>query len=107
MIQGSHERTDMNPKYVLYFAVGLVVAGLAIYAGTLWMFRQFEREQAGPQTQPAVVNTQRQVPEPRLQINPQADLEELRRKENEILSTYQWVDRDNGVARIPIDRAMQ
>jgi hypothetical protein len=107
MSERGHERTDMNPKYVVYFGVGLVVVGLAMFVGIWWMFRQFKREQAGRQTPPALVTTPTPVPEPHLQISPQKDLEELRRKENEILSTYQWIDRDNGVARIPIDRAMQ
>src|SRR5690349_12537693 len=107
MNKAGHERTDMNPKYIAYFAVGLVVVGLAIHAGIWWMLRQFERRQASRGPRAAIVNAQTPVPEPRLQISPQEDLEKLRRQENETLSTYQWIDRDRGVARIPIDRAMQ
>ena len=107
MSEHGHERSDMNPKYVLYFAVGIVVVGAAIYLGVLWMFRQFEREQTGRQMPQAMASTAEKIPEPHLQISPQGDLEELRKQESEILSTYQWIDRDQGVARIPIDRAMQ
>ncbi len=106
-MKGQHERTDMNPKYVLYFGIGLVVAGLAIHVGIWWMFHQFEREQARRERQPVLVNVPTTVPEPRLQISPQGDLEEVRRRENEILSTYQWIDREKGIARIPIDRAIE
>jgi hypothetical protein len=103
----SHERTDMNPKYVVFFAIALVVGGLLIYLGLGWMFRQLEREQARRESPPALVEPPKERPEPRLQISPQGDLEELRRQEDEILSTYRWIDRDKGIGRIPINRAME
>lgn len=37
---------------------------------------------------------------------PEERLAELRAAEHEALTTYGWIDRDKGVARIPIDRAM-
>jgi hypothetical protein len=46
-------------------------------------------------------------PEPRLQEHPREDLSELRAREDEILSSYGWVDRNAGVVRIPIDAAMK
>jgi hypothetical protein len=108
MTEPRHEKTDMDPKYVVYFAVALIVAGLLIHLGLWWMFRQLEREQVRREAPPARVQTPNQPPpEPRLQISPQGDLEELRRQEDEILSTYRWIDRDNGTVRIPINRAMQ
>jgi|SRR5690242_12439336 len=103
-----HEQTDMNPKYVFYFAVALIIAGLFIHIGLWWIFRQLERQQARRETRPAMVQVPpQQPPEPRLQISPQGDLEELHRQEDEILSTYRWIDRDKGVARIPINRAIE
>jgi len=35
------------------------------------------------------------------------DARQLREQELQMLDSYGWVDRDNGVARIPIDRAMR
>ena len=37
--------------------------------------------------------------------NPQ--LEDLRAHEDSVLTSYGWVDRDRGIVRIPIDRAME
>jgi hypothetical protein len=102
-----HETTDLNPKYIVYFGVGLVLVGLLIQIGIAWMFHLLEREQARRESQPAVVEAPKPVPQPRLQINPQGDLEELRRQEDEILSTYAWIDRQEGTVRIPIDRAIE
>jgi hypothetical protein len=107
MTEHRHEQTDLDPKYTLYFAVALVVVGIAIYILIWWMFHLFERREAGREGPPIAVPVAIPVPEPRLQISPEGDLEELRRQEQEILSTYRWIDRDKGTARIPIDRAMQ
>jgi len=46
------------------------------------------------------------VPAPALQIDPRADMARFRAEEQAELSSYGWIDRDKGVARIPIGRAM-
>lgn len=46
-------------------------------------------------------------PSPRLQADPASDLASERRREEARLAAYRWVDRDAGVARIPIERAMR
>ncbi len=38
---------------------------------------------------------------------PEYDYRELRAYEEEMLSTYGWIDETNGVVRIPIDRAIE
>jgi hypothetical protein len=38
-------------------------------------------------------------------VSPQA--QELRAKEQRFLTTYEWVDQTTGVARIPLDRALE
>ncbi|HEY1588264.1 MAG TPA: hypothetical protein VGG00_00925 [Rhodanobacter sp.] len=45
-------------------------------------------------------------PAPRLQNKPAADLATERARELAMLDGYAWVSRDTGIARIPIDRAM-
>ena len=48
----------------------------------------------------------RVVPEPRLQPAPALELEELQARWQLALESYGWVDREAGIARIPIERAM-
>ena len=52
---GQHEKTDMNPKYALYFAAALVVVVAAIHLGLWWMFHRFEEQQARRENRPAQV----------------------------------------------------
>ncbi|MBI2816342.1 MAG: hypothetical protein HYX72_05355 [Acidobacteria bacterium] len=52
-------------------------------------------------------------PEPRLQstpghtISPEQELKQMQRENNEVLSTYGWVDQQHGIAKIPIEEAMK
>lgn len=46
-------------------------------------------------------------PEPVLQTNPHADLQRFEIEQRMALSRYDWVDRSQGLARIPIDEAMR
>jgi hypothetical protein len=46
-------------------------------------------------------------PEPRLQVVPRADLIALESQQRARLSSYGWVDREKGIARIPIEEAMR
>jgi hypothetical protein len=45
-------------------------------------------------------------PEPVLQKSPQADLKRLESEQRMALSAYAWVDRSQGLVRIPVEEAM-
>ena len=65
-----------------------------------------------PSTRRAEVSARRrrsakEPPSPNLQTQPFKDVYQLRQGENEKLTSYGWVDKDGGVTRIPIDRAME
>jgi hypothetical protein len=45
-------------------------------------------------------------PQPHLQLSPPADMSAFRAREEEALTNYAWIDRTNGIVRIPIERAM-
>jgi hypothetical protein len=103
-----YETRDWNPRYIAYFVVGLVVAAAIIHAGVWFLYRQFERQQARTEYRPTLVDMPNTPPpEPRLQLSPASEYQEQRRREEEILKNYGWVDRDKGIARIPIDEAMR
>jgi uncharacterized iron-regulated membrane protein len=101
-----YERSDASPKSLLKFGIGLFVILVACIVGMRWMFFYFaEVQKLGPPASP-FENARVLPPQPRLQVHPKLDLEKYLAAENHTLTTYGWVDKHNGVVRIPIDRAM-
>ncbi len=45
--------------------------------------------------------------EPVLQIDPVADLKAYKAQQDELLHSYGWVNKSEGIARIPIERAIE
>ena len=92
------------------FALGLLGSGVIIFL-LIWMLFDFfagrEAQRAVRQYPLAAGRQDRLPPGPRLQTNPREDLRELRAAEDAVLNSYGWLDKDNGIVRIPIDRAME
>ena len=92
--------------------MGWAVPGLAllILVGMLasWVaFKYFVRVQKlGPLASP-FENARELPPAPRLQVTPAEALKAYQAEENAKLTSYGWVDRNAGVVRIPIDRAVE
>ena len=106
-----HEHTDIDPTIGYKFASWLLVAML-ISAGIVYgAFRLFERQEraAGTLAQkyPLAAGVHKDPPTPNLQNQPFKDIYLLRQEETEKLSSYAWVDKEGGITRIPIDRAME
>jgi len=97
-----YERTDISPKVILIFGVALFVIVLLSYALMYFFFRGL----GGGSFIVSPTEKRFVVPKPALDADLGAQLADLRRAETEALSTYAWVDKNRGVARIPIDRAM-
>jgi len=72
------------------------------------MFGYFRSKSAerGPLPSPRMYTSPPNVPRPQLQPDPVADYNVYRLSAKEILDSYGWVDRNAGIARIPIDKAM-
>ena len=108
--QPHHEERDVNIRAILGFGAGLVVTATVIHALVWLLFVYFNAREAAqpPAEYPLAIEQEKRLPpEPRLQTNPREDLRELRAGEDELLTTYGWVDRNAGVVRIPIDEAMK
>jgi hypothetical protein len=104
-----YETHDLATRPILWAAAALVVVAVIIHVGMWWaMDFLLERQSPGAEAERPLARELRRTapPEPRLQASPRADLLELRAWEDRRLTTYAWVDRDAGVVRMPIDRAM-
>lgn len=117
------ETRDLGSKPIYGFLISLVLIGILIYYGLWGMFHMldaYSRRHEGPVSpmvqaeqdtrEPDAPRTnakiQREFPEPRLEDNERTELAPFRYQEEQILNSYGWVDQNAGVARIPIQRAM-
>jgi len=124
---GSFERRDVGIAGVLYFLLGLAVLGLMAGVVVTGLFHYLDKRTEAQQTpvSPLVTNApkdtrhlppeykgnyqqylQKNFPAPQLEIDERTELNQDRLREEQTLSTYDWVDQNAGVVRIPIDRAM-
>ncbi len=103
-----HEESDTNIRAVLWFAVSLIVTIVVVQIVLVWLLRAFPKPEARiPSPVAAAASAAAQLPpEPRLQVNAPEDLKMLREHEESVLDSYGWVDKENGIVRIPIDRAI-
>ncbi len=102
-----HETRDLKPRTILLFGIGLSITILICLAIANWMFHYFAAVQtaSGPALSPLA---KQEAPSgPHLQAHAPEDLRKFRGEEEAILNSYGWVNQQAGVARIPIDRAMQ
>jgi hypothetical protein len=105
-----HEDSDINLRAVFGFGAGLLVVAIIVHLLIAALFKFFDaREARQPRVDYPIATTEehRLPPEPRLQINPRQDLRDMRAREDEVLTSYGWVDKNAGVVRIPIDAAMK
>jgi hypothetical protein len=101
-----YEQEDPRVRPIVLFGAALaaLVALSLLVVGRLDAALE-RREPERRETHP--MSAFRSEPEaPLLQAVPGEELAEWQAEEERLLGTYGWVDRDNDLARIPIERAM-
>jgi len=105
-----HEESDVNIRAILGFGVALFAVAAVVHVLIFGLFRLFEARdgvKVAVEYPLAAAQGHREPPEPRLQTDPRQDLADMRAKEDYVLGSYGWVDKNAGVVRIPIDAAMK
>jgi hypothetical protein len=101
---------EIHVKTFFWFSVGFV--GLtAVSLLAMWILfgvleRQAHRRDPAPSPL-AEANQRRLPPGPNLQTVPEKDLAAMRAAEEARLHGYGWVDESQGIAHIPIERAIE
>src|SRR6185436_10407276 len=101
--------SELDMRSIVGFSVGVVVVTLVAAAVMWWMSALFKRQEEAKDRAPSPLPEARLdsiPPGPRLQPSPPRDMDELRARDRDILKTYGWIDQTQGVARIPVDRAI-
>jgi hypothetical protein len=104
---GRHEVRDVQVRPIATIAIGLVMLTGVVLLLMGWLFNHFAARQAKLDVPPSPLRVaQEGPPEPRLEVVLDQVLQEVRADESAFLHSYGWVDRQAGVVRIPIDRAV-
>jgi hypothetical protein len=92
-------------KFTIFIAAVTLVAIVLMWGLSSALKKDIAERQPPPPVL-AGARTQPLPPAPRLEENPPKDLAELRARENAVLESYAWVDKQKGTAQIPVDRAI-
>jgi hypothetical protein len=105
--QAGHETTDASPFYIGLFALGLVLMIALVLPLLGWTFWRLEAaaQRADPGQSPLADD--QTPPAPRLEEQPGDELANLRRAERRRLSSYGWIDRQQRMVRVPVERAIE
>ncbi len=102
-----HETEDADIRPIVYTGIGLALTAVAVGIFVYGIFKYLGGHAiATVQVNPMSVDDQQIPPAPRLEEHPAIELQQLHAQEDQMLSTYGWVDKKTGVVHIPIDRAM-
>lgn len=102
-----YERRDANIPALLKLALGMAIVIAITLVAVKWTFNIFEKFM--PLGEPAAPFEQsRQLPpSPMIQAAPHMELKDYCVVQENNVKGYAWVDQQQGIVRIPIDRAME
>jgi len=130
---GDYERKDIGISGVVYFLVFLGVSLIVSYflVKGLYNYLEHRADVEQPPVSPLATNVpkdtrhlpaeyktdsvsrdyekylEKNFPSPQLETDERTELNKIRLAEENTLSTYDYVDKNAGTVRIPIDRAME
>jgi hypothetical protein len=109
--RGAYEKSDALFGPTL--RAGLYILGVMVLTAAVVVpfYRLLVREQTASQRPTATElkdeARSQEPPGPRLVVSEPKALADFRSRENALLSSYAWVEKDRGIVRIPVDEAMR
>ncbi len=101
-----HHDTGFSSRGIRWFIVALVLTVAASSLFVVFLFGFLNSVYPGARRHPGELRYE-PTPNPKLQTSPQADLATMQQQDRSVLNSYGWVDRNVGLVRIPISRAME
>ena len=104
-----HETSDVNAWSIGKFAIALALLCVASMAVLFGLFHYFITQEGPmpPKAYSALSEAKvKQPPAPDLEVTEYLDLASQRAAEDAVLNSYGWVDKQKGVVRIPIAKAI-
>jgi hypothetical protein len=103
-----YERTDVKARPVIVFLVILFASTVLVCVLLVGLFG-FYRSMASRRDHPptlAMGIQQQIVPPPRLQASPPREWDQMVKDQETALAGYRWINKEQGVGAIPIERAI-
>ncbi len=99
-----HETSEISVRFIVISLGVLLVGTFLVALLVIGIFRFFSNTY---QTQESAKQSQQQIPpQPRIEVEPWQQLIDVHAREEHVLSSYAWVDKQQGIVRIPIDQAI-
>lgn len=121
-----HEESDVNVRALIWFMVAFIIFAAVTHVGLYLLYRFYRSIERGaaanapissvampqgadvpptPHLQPFPTRMPNTEVVPPTHSTPVVDMADMRASESERLNTYGWVDKQHGVAHIPINEA--
>jgi len=102
-----HEENTIQLAPVLIFAIVMIVVSAATFLTVKIIEHAFALNWVRSEVPVSPLAQPQTPPPPLLQVSSGRDLRELREETNAVLTSYRWVDQQNGIVGIPIDEAIK
>ena len=107
-LREGHEPLTINVRWLVIGAIGILLVLVGSMALMYWLTVSEARRPHLPSGEAPVEWTQKNLPpDPHVDPNQAHELTQLTEANEELLSSYGWIDRRQGVVRIPVDRAIE
>jgi hypothetical protein len=100
---------EVDVRSVIWTGLALVAVALVVHLLIWWLLRGFssyDQKRDVRLTPIEVQSPQPPPPEPRLQEDPEGDMDKMRRQEDALIDHAGWVNRQQGAVRVPLDVAI-
>jgi hypothetical protein len=102
----AHEPSDVDPGTVAKSLLAILGVVAVVHVLIWGLYLMFGSTSPGEKVLPAEPD-RTHLRGPALQLAPPHEAEEIRRQQLELLEGYDWVSREEGLVRVPIERAME
>jgi hypothetical protein len=105
--QMGYQKEDLDIKPLMVALVGLGI--FTVFAAVVsWLFFVlFLPKDAVPDNKPARTAARRVPPMAKLQADPMKEISDFRAEEKSVLDHAGWIDKEKGIARIPVHQALE
>src|SRR5215472_1086407 len=99
-----HEKSEVSVRFIVVSLTVLLIGTFLVALLDVGIFQFFSHTyhplESAKQAQPVV------PPEPHVEVEPWQQVKTVRAREDHVLTSYAWVDKKQGVVRIPVDQAI-